>query len=356
MADLMAKNNSKIKSFKLGDVIEGTVVEILPKSLILNIGGKSEGVVAEKAFEEARDFIKTLKVGDKVKGEVIVSETRMGNTIVSLRHSAKESKWQEIEKAYGEEREVVCEVMSASGAGAMVSILGVNGFLPASLMGKETAKDTSKMIGERIKVKIIELNKEENRLVVSEREVTEKELIADQKKTFDKIKEGETYEGVVTQTTSFGVFVSFRPDTKSESVEGLVHISEMSWGKTKNTKENLEEGDGVKVKVISKGEVKRGKNKIALSIKQAIDDPWQTVSENYKVDQKIEGVVTKQADYGYFVELEPGIEGLLHITKVPPETNLKTGDSVKCFIEEIDEKTRKISLGISLTVKPLLYK
>lgn len=353
MADLLAMAGAKPKGFQLGEKIEATVLQINPKSVVLDIGGKSEGVVAEKAFQEAKDFIKGLSVGDKVTGEVIVSETREGYTILSLRHAAKDFVWKRIHDAFEAETEVNVEIRAVNQSGILVDIFGIGGFIPTSQLGKEVLKSLNSLVGKSLKAKIIDYDKGGNRVILSERQVSEKESVAREKDAIIKLKEGEIYEGEVTTTTDFGLFVQITVDLAKDKVlvEGLVHISEISWDKVGKPSEEYEKGDKVKVRVL---EVKNGK--VALSIKHAKEDPWTAVAKKYKKDDRITGKVTRVSDFGTFVSLEPGIEGLIHITKIPPTMKLHVGDEVNCYVEEIDPEEKKIGLGIVLTSKPIGYR
>ena len=355
MADLLAKASQKPRSFQRGDKIEGTVLEITPKALILDIGGKSEGVVAEKAFLEARNFIRQLKIGDKVTGEVIVTETPEGYTVISLRHSAKDFIWKKLEEVVRKDEELSVEVKGANQSGLVVDTFGLTGFIPMVHLGRALVKNPSSLVGKRIKVKIIDIDKDGNRIVLSEKAVSEKEKIQAEKEALARLKEGEIYQGEVTTVTDFGVFVRIEAPGKNAKtevpLEGLVYISELSWDKVDKPSDLFKEGDRIKVKVL---EVYGGK--LSLSIRQALEDPWERVAKKYKKEEKIKGKVARVSDFGVFVSLEPGVEGLIHITKIPPATHIRVGDEVNCIIEEINSEEKRISLGLILTSKPLGYK
>jgi ribosomal protein S1 len=349
MADLLAKSKSSIKNLSLGQRVKGTVIQKLSKSLILDIKGKAEGVVAEKAFAEAREYISKLKVGDEVTAVVLVPEMRDGSTLLSLRDAVSQSAWKTIEDAYKEGGEVPALAKGVTASGVTVDVNGISGFVPTSQLSKELAKDTNNLVGKYFKAKVIELDRQKNKLVLSEREVTDAKDIAAAKKAIASIKDGDIYDAVVTTVANFGVFTKIKVD-KSE-VEGLVHVSEISWGKVAHPSDLLKLGDKIKVKVIG---TKDGK--LALSIKNAMKDPWSDVDKKYKVEDRITGKVTKVTDFGVFVELETGVEGLVHMTKIAPGKKFSVGDEVKVYIEEIDTKSRKISLGLVLTSIPVGYK
>lgn len=355
MGDLLEHygQDVKVKGFEVGEVVKGQIVDIAPGRVAVDIGGKSEGVVAEKAYNEAQDYIQTLKVGQKVEAKVIVPEMPDGRTILSFRHTARNAAWEELEEAEKKDEELEVLVTDSNRAGLLVEYGNLTGFVPKSHLGPDIPEDFSSLVGKQIKVKVLSLDREENRIVFSEKAVSQAEEIALQDKALDKIKEGEMYEGVVTTIYDFGAFVRIHVKVDKEDVplEGLVHISELSWAKVNSAKEEIEEGDEVKVRVIGKRE-----GKLALSMKQTKDDPWENIEKNYEKDQKVKGSVVRTTDFGVFVELEPGVEGLIHMTKIPPGKSYDEGDDVNVYIEEIDKDSRKIGLGIVLTAKPVGYK
>ena len=353
MEDILSSLKGGAIPLKKGQQVKGKVLQKTPNSLILDIGGKSLGLVAEKAFLEARDFARHLEVGDEVEGKVLIPETPDGYTIISLRDTAKDFIWKKIEKVFGNEEEITASVKSVSPSGLLVSVFGLTGFVPKSHLLEKNAANINSLLGKKITLKVIDIDKEANRIVLSERVIYEREEMEAKKKAIANLKEGDVYDGVVSGIYDFGVFVKIpvKVGKKALEIEGLVRNSEVSWKKFGKIQDVVNEGDKVKVKVI---EIKE--DKFALSIKQAQKDPWEEAAKKYKQDMKLEGEVIKISDFGAFVELEPGIEGLLHITKIPPATNLKVGDKIKVYIDEIDAAQKKIGLGLVLTSKPIGYK
>ena len=350
MADLLARSGKPILGFSTGQKIKGRVVSLNPKSVIIDIGGKSEGIVTEDAFSESREFIKRLKAEDEVVATVISPETREGAVLLSFRYASQEASWRGLESAKKESKEVVVLGKAVNPSGVTVLVEGVTGFIPLSQLGSEAAKNPQGLVGKYFKVKIIEVDKTSNKVVLSEKEVSEAENIKKAKKAADAIKEGEIYEGVVTTVSGFGCFVALDLG-KDTMVEGLVHISELSFRKVAHPSEVVKEGDKVKVKVLAKRD-----GKLSLSMKGALKNPWEGVDAKYKKDARIKGRVTRISDFGVFVEVEPGVEGLIHITKIPPATRLSSGQEVDCVVEEIDSKAKKLGLGLVLTSKPIGYK
>jgi small subunit ribosomal protein S1 len=364
MDDLLSKFGGLTKSLSQGMRVTGKIIRMSQGRVVLDIGGKSEGIVAEKAYKEAEDYIKTLKVGDTIDASVIVPETNDGFTILSLRRALEESSWGKIEKAQEQLEEVDFVVRGHSNAGLTGEAYGVNGFIPTSQLGHEAAKNPQGLIGKTIKAIIIDVDREKKRMVLSEKEVSEKEEIALKKKALEEIEEGQVFEGKVTSIYDFGCFVEISVTVRDNGkdidipLEGLVHISQMAWDKVEKPGDVVAVGDTVSVAVLDKtvptGSQRIGK--LALSIKQAQKDPWSEVEDHYSLDTQKTGTVTRVSEYGIFVQLEPGIEGLIHMTKVPPGRKFEVGDSVLVTIEEIDAKARKIALGLVLTEKPLNYK
>ena len=353
MEELLSLYGGPKFSFSVGNMIKGKIIRIEPQRVVVDIGGKSEGIVAEKAFNEAGEFIKTLNVGDEIEARVLVSETKDGYTILSLRRAKEEAVWKRIEEAQEKQTPISVEGKGVTSAGVTVDIEGMTGFIPASQLGKEVSENLQRLIGQKFEVIVIDFDKTVKKIILSEKEVSEKEEVAAARSAIENIKEGETFEGEVTTIFDFGVFVKIEWGSGKTKIplEGLVHISELSWEKVSSPNDVATPGDKVKVKVIGKRN-----GKLAFSIKQALEDPWIKVEEKYKKDKKVGAKITRVTDFGVFVQLESGIEGLIHMTKIPPGKKLVRGDAVDVYIEEIDKENRKISLGLVLTEKPVGYK
>lgn len=349
MAELLAGAKSRVKTFVKGQRVEATVLSKAPNLVVFDIGGKSEGLVKEKAYTDAKEFIETLKVGDKVVVTVLVPETRDGTIILALKDAIRDVAWADLEKAKENGEEVPVLGRGVNASGVVVDCLGVEGFIPTSQMGKVVLEDVQNLVGKYFKAKVIEIDKSSKKVVLSEKEVSEAGDIKLAKEALKKIKEGEIYDGEVSTIAPFGAFVKIKVG-KAE-LEGLVHVSEISYKKVGLPSDVLNKGDKVQVKVLASHV-----GKLALSIKQAAKDPWLEVEKKYKVEDKISGKVVRISDFGVFVELEPGVEGLIHITKIPPTQKLTVGSEVKCVIEEVNTHDKRIALGLVLTSIPLGYK
>jgi len=357
MDELMALYGGGFKQFAIKDNIKATVTSIEKGRVLLDIGGKTQGLVAEKAYKLAEDYIKTLKVGDIVEGVVLVPETRDGYTILSLKQAAQKVTWEKIDKAYQSGKPIEVEGKAVNPSGVVVDVEGLTGFVPTSQLGHALSAKPQDLVGKKFEAVVIDFDKDQNKVVLSEKEVSEAEEIGMQRDAMKEISDGQEFEGEVMTIYDFGAFIKIDAPigkgkkSKTVPLEGLVHISELSFAKVDKPEDVVKVGDKVKVKVIGKRN-----NKLALSIKQMKDDPWMDVNKKYAKDKKVEGKVVKVSDFGVFVSLEPGIEGLIHITKIPPTQKFEVGDDVNVTIEEIDTENKKLSLGLVLTAKPIGYK
>jgi ribosomal protein S1 len=355
MEELLAQSSLPIKIFKVGDVVEGIVTEKTSKAIYLDIGGKTEGMVIDREMKAAADFIKQLKVGDKVLAVVTQPENDRGQTLLSLKKAALQKLWQEFEEKLKTGEIIKVRGLQVNKGGLLVEAKGLSGFIPASQFSSALAGKVEELIGKTLEVKVIEVEPTKNRLVFSEKAVSEASLLKEQAEALKKIKVGNILEAEITGVMPFGFFAKVNVGEKRKPVtlEGLVHISEISWEKVENPADFYKVGDKVKVKVL--GVDKKG-GKLNLSIKQLFPDPWEGIEKKYPVDSKVKGTVVRLAPFGVFINLEPGIEGLIHISKIPAEKSFKVGEKVDCFVEFLDKENRRLSLGLVLKEKPIGYK
>ncbi len=350
MEELLVLEKDKIKGLKRGQIVDGVVTEISSKTIFIDIGAKMEGVVLGKEFEREKDFIRSLKPGDKVKAYVGSAENDKGQLLLSLRQAASSYAWESFEKLInnGEQLEVKGREVNKGGLIVDASF-GLQGFIPGSQIGSAWQGKLDTLVARKLLVKVIEVNREQNRLVFSEKAVSDAEKIAKTASAIKKLKLGDTFEAIVAQVAPFGIFVKVKAD--NEEIEGLVHISEVSWQKVEDLSKLYKAQDKVSVKVIS-----LDGGRVQFSIKQLLTDPWEELEKKYPVDSKLKGKVMRLTSFGALVEIEPGIEGLIHISKIPPEFTINEGDKVDIYIESVDKKSRRISLGLVLSQKPIGYK
>lgn len=360
MAELLAGAKNKVRKLEKGQRIEATVLSKNSTNVIFDVGGKSEGIVKEKGYTDAKEYIEGLKVGDKVLVTVLVPETRDGITILGLKDAAKDISWEKLAKAKESGEAVPVLGKGVSAPGFVVDVMGIEGFIPTSQLGKEITGNAQNLVGKYFKARVMEVDKMNNKIVLSEKEISEAGDIALIKEALKIIKEGDIYDGVVTTVATFGAFVKISVPVKKAvpagrqekaEVEGLVHVSELSFSRVNLPSDVIKVGDMVKVKVLASRD-----SKLALSIKGAAKDPWNEVEAKFKAGDKVTGKIVRASDFGYFVELLPGVEGLIHITQVPPTVKLTVGEEVKCSVEEVNVKDKRIALGLVLTSIPLGYK
>ncbi len=351
MEELLSHLGYQFKVLKKGDQLEGIVKDISSKAVFIDVGAKTEGIVANREFEAARDFISNLKIGDKVLVSVVSPEDRSGQLILSLRKAAVFSAWEKFLKVKEKNEEVEVKVKEISPSGILVEADGLVGFIPFSQIGIGLQKKVNFLRGASLRVKVLEVDQAKNRLIFSEKEVSEKEEIEKVKKVIGKIKIGEVFEGKIEAVFPFGLLVEIK--VGGTKIFGLVHISEISWDKVENLNSLFTIGETVKVLVFDKDE--EG-GKLFFSIKRTIPDPWQEKVEKYSQENLINGKVVRLVSSGAIVELEEGIEGLLPISKIPLDFKITQGQTISCYVEKVDKEKRKIFLGLVLKEKPIGYK
>lgn len=350
MEELLSQTGYILKSFKRGDIITGTVNAVSAKRLLLDIGGKSEAVVHEKEMPYVVDLVKGLSPGDKVTVHVVNPENDRGQTVVSLRKTAFGKRWELLAQKMKSGEEVEVAIKELSRGGFLIDYFGIRGFIPLSQVDPGFARLGDKAAGRRVAVKVIEIDRGINRLVLSQ---TSHGMASDkQKEALKQVEIGKTYTAEVTGLAPFGGFVSVKVSDEV-SLPGLIHISEIAWEKVERTSDYLSQGQKVDVKAIGADPTT---GKLTLSLKQLTHDPWSDVIKVFSVEQTVKGKVSRVSDYGVFVSLLPGIDGLIHISKMAPGEEPKVGEEVECTIEEISPERRKLSLSLVTHAKPIGYR
>ena len=353
MEQLLTQEGYSVRGFKKGDTLKGHVSSISGKEVLIDFGGKMEGIVGEKEWEQVKDFVAKLKIGDEVSAVVISAENDKGQMIVSIKRAGSKYRWQRAEELLKTGEPVNVKGVEINKGGLIVEFEGIRGFIPGSQLAPEHQGEIAKMVNRTISVKVIEVDEAANRLIFSERAVTGAVDLA--KKLEDlkaKIKIGEKYSGKVSAIMPYGIFVNLDAPAGG-GADGLVHISEVAWSKVTDLNSLFKVGGELEVMVLGISETD---GKLNLSIKQLLPDPWMELSKKYATDQQIKGKVTRVSSYGVFVELEEGIEGLIHISKVPADAAYEVGDQVTCTVESIDSVAHRISLVPVLKAKPIGYK
>ena len=343
--------DATIVPFDEGDVVTGKVVRIDQDEVLVDIGYKSEGVILlnELSIRKSVDPHDEVQLGEEVDALVLTKEDQDGRLLLSKKRARFEKAWRKIEAAAesGEPVEgTVIEVVK----GGLIIDLGVRGFLPASLVDIRRVQNLDEFLGQKIECKVIELNRSRNNVVLSRRAVLEEERKEVRQQILDRLQPGMVVEGAISNIVDFGAFVDL------DGIDGLIHISELSWSHVNHPSEILSIGDLVPVKVL---DIDRERQRISLGLKQTQADPWQRVIDTYAVGDELEGKVTKVVTFGAFVEIMDGVEGLVHISELAqhhvenPREIVEPGQDVRVRILEIDSERRRLSLSVKRVVDQL---
>jgi len=335
--------DATMRPFEEGEVVTGHVVRIDHDEVLVDIGYKSEGVIPanELSIRKAVDPHDEVTLGEEVDALVLTKEDQDGRLIMSKKRARFEKAWRRIEAAAesGEPVEgTVIEVVK----GGLIIDLGVRGFLPASLVDIRRVPNLDEYMGTQIECKVIELNRSRNNVVLSRRAVLEEERKEVRQQILDRLTPGLVVEGQISNIVDFGAFVDL------DGIDGLIHISELSWSHVNHPSEVLEIGDTVQVKVL---DIDRERQRISLGLKQTQEDPWQRIVNTYNIGDELEGTVTKVVTFGAFVEILDGVEGLVHISELAahhvenPREIVQPGDQLRVKILEIDSERRRLSLS-----------
>jgi small subunit ribosomal protein S1 len=327
-----------------GEVVHGTVVRVDKDEVLVDIGYKSEGVipVAELSIRRSVNPQDEVTLGDEIDALVMTKEDAEGRLILSKKRARFEIAWKAIEQAHEQGEPVTGRVIEVV-KGGLILDLGVRGFLPASLVDIRRVQDLDEFTGQELRCKVIELNRSRNNVVLSRRAVLEDERKEQRQQILDRLNPGDVVEGTISNIVDFGAFVDL------DGMDGLIHISELSWSHVNHPSEVLEIGQKVNVKVL---DIDRDRQRISLGLKQTQTDPWQQVLESYGEGDVVSGKVTKVVTFGAFVEILPGVEGLVHISELAqhhvenPREVVSQGDTVNVRILEVDAERRRLSLSL----------
>ena len=353
MQRLLDEQEGSFRSIKRGDVVEGQIVRIDPEEILVDIGLKSEGVLSTKELPPVGyGSLAELSVGDNVLVYVMQPETPEGHAVVSIRRARLERQWRIAQDQYDRGELLEAEVIDHNKGGLIVNLEGIRGFVPISQILNLKREDTADnaetqtklqgMVGRRLQLKIIEINRNRNRLILSERLAVQEWRQRRREELLNELQVGEVRKGQVSNLANFGAFVDLG------GADGLVHISQLAWSRVNHPSEVLHVGQEVEVQVLS---VDKEKKKIALSIKRAEVDPWTTVEQRYHPGQLVQGTITKIAPFGAFARIEDGVEGLIHLSELPagmqdPKTALHEGQEVSVRILRIDAERRRLGLSV----------
>src|SRR5579862_7388429 len=353
MQRLLEEQDAQIKSIKRGDVIEGQIVRIDQDEILVDIGLKSEGVLSTKELPaQGYGSLAELNVGDTVLVYIMQPETPEGHAVVSIKRARQERQWRIAQEQFERGDLLEAEVIDHNKGGLIVNLEGIRGFVPISQIlnlrredsadNVETQTKLQSMVGRKLQLKIIEINRNRNRLILSERLAVQEWRSRRREELLNELQVGELRTGTVSNLANFGAFVDLG------GADGLVHISQLAWSRVNHPSEVLHVGQEVEVQVLG---VDKEKKKIALSIKRAEVDPWTTVKQRYQIGQLVQGTITKIAPFGAFARIEDGVEGLIHLSELPagtqdPKAVLKEGEEVTVRIVRIEPERRRLGLSL----------
>ena len=338
-----------IKTIRNGEVVEGTVIDVKEDEIILNIGYKADGIITRNEYSNTAnlDLTTVVNVGDTMQAKVLKVNDGEGQVLLTYKRLLAEKGNKRLEDAYNNKEVLTAKVVNVLDGGLSVVVEEARVFIPASLVSDTYEKNLAKYEGQEISFVITEFNPRKRRIIGDRKQLLLAEKAQKQKELFERINVGDVVEGKVKNVTDFGAFIDLG------GADGLLHISEMSWGRVENPKKLLKVGDDITVLIKDiQGE------KIALSLKFADQNPWLTAAEKYAVGNVVEGKVARMTDFGAFVELEPGVDALLHVSQISrehvekPADVLKVGETITAKVVDFNEEDRKISLSIKAMEMP----
>jgi len=342
-AELFEQSQIALVKLKPGAIVTGTVVEIRPDVVVINAGLKSEGVVPIEQFRNEQGELE-INVGDTVKVALESLENGFGETVLSREKAKRAMVWDELESSMEAGEIVTGRISGKVKGGFTVDIRDVRAFLPGSLVDVRPVRDPGYLEGKELEFKIIKLDRKRNNVVVSRRAVVESENSAEREQMLERLQEGAIVTGVVKNLTDYGAFVDLG------GIDGLLHITDMAWKRVRHPSEVVNVGEELQVRVLK---YDRERNRVSLGLKQLGEDPWDNIARRYPTGARLVGKVSNVTDYGAFVEIEPGVEGLVHVSEmdwtnknVNPSKVVQLGDEVEVMVLDVDADRRRISLGI----------
>lgn len=339
MADFMEEIEKSMKKVYKDDILKGTIIAVNEEEVLVNINHTSDGIIKKEKMVEGYDYC----VGGEIAVQVIDPHDSEGNVLLSHKSAEEIVGWEDLEEAYNQKKTVRVKVTEVIKGGVSATYRNVRCFIPGSLLSYRYVEDMSSYVGKELDVVVDDFDRERKRAVLSRKAVEVAQRQDMKKQLMAELKVGETRQGVVTKLMKFGAFVDLG------GVEGLIHLDDLAWHRVNDPAEVVSEGDQVTVYIAN---IDKKNNKIGLVLKKVEEDPWRGAADFYKVDDLVEGIVVRLADFGAFIEVEPGLQGLAHVSEITskpirkPSDVLKVGDSVQAVILSIDEENRKLSLSL----------
>lgn len=339
MLDFMDEIEKSMKKVYKDDILDGTILSVNDEEVMVNINHTSDGIIMKEEMDEDYEY----KEGDDISVLVLNPHDEDGNVVLSHKQAEAIVGWDDLEEAFEEGKRVKVKVTEVVKGGVAASYRSVRCFIPASLLSYRYVEDLNRYLDQELEVLVEDFDRESKRVVLSRKAVEVSERDKRKGQLMDELQEGDTRQGVVTKLMKFGAFVDIG------GVEGLIHLNDLAWHRVNDPSEVVSEGDQVTVYIAN---IDKKTGKIGLVLKDVDDDPWRGMADYYQVDDMVEGTVVRLADFGAFVEIEAGIEGLVHLSQISserirkPSDVLKVGDLVHAVILSVDEKNRKLSLSI----------
>ncbi len=351
MQELLDAYEGDFRAPRRGEVVEGKVVMVNDREIVVNIGGKADGIIpkSEVAMEDGVSLRDKFEEGQELDVFILKTDNGDGNVLLSVKRLIVDQDFKELEPIHEEGTSVPVVIKQVVKGGVIAYYKNVRGFIPASHLSLRYERDMNKYVGQTVDVKVIEYDKRKKRAVFSRKEILKVEQADKREKFFGEIEEGQIVKGVVKRLANFGAFVDIG------GFDGLVHISEITYGRIKSPNEYLKAGDEIEVKILN---IDEDNEKISLSLKQTKNNPWDNAAERYAVNSVHQGKVVNTTDFGAFVELEPGVEGLVHISQIAveriekPSDVLTEGETYDFEVLEIDSVEKKIKLSRKSLVEP----
>jgi small subunit ribosomal protein S1 len=335
--------SSTLDNLVEGSIIKGTIIEIRPTEVVIDIGGKSEGIVNANEFVDVSE----LQVGSELEVFLEKLEDKEGNPVVSFDKAEQKKNWEKIVENCEEGSIIQGRVRSKVKGGLIVSI-GVDSFMPASQIDVQPPKNLDQYVGQTYDFKVIKINLDRKNIVVSRRELIEEQRMEKRRALLDEVKPGDTRRGQVKNITDYGAFVDL------DGLDGLLHITDMSWGRINHPSEMVKQGEEIEVMII---EIDRERERVSLGLKQLANNPWEKIEEKYPVGTTVNGKVVNLVPYGAFIEIEEGVEGLVHVTELSwtkriskPSEVLKIGDEIQAVVLGVQKDEQKISLALANSI------
>lgn len=345
MKDVINDIDSSMNNIKVGEIVNGKVISVTDKEIIVNIGYMTDGVIkASEVSEKLNSNIKdAFKIGDELSAYVLKMSDEDGNVLLSKIEADKILQWNKLKNDFKNEVHIEVIVKEAVKGGVIAYLNNIKAFIPASQLSVKYVDDLNEFVGKSLQVKIIELDENKSRVILSRKEVEKIEIERKRQDALNRIEPGQKVKGKVDKLAKFGAFVDLG------GIDGLIHISELSWERVKNPEDVVSVDDEIEVYVL---DVDKENSKVSLSLKDVQDNPWHQIDKKYNIGDIVNGKVVKLIDIGAFVEIEPGLEGMVHISEMSdehiakPTDVVKTGDMVKVKILNIDEIRKRLSLSM----------